>query len=350
MVVFAEQVRADGTIAYLAAQGVALKIMSGDSPVTVRTVASSVGIPESEPVDARNLPEDDDALAHLLQERSIFGRVTPRQKQAMVRALQAGGHTVAMTGDGVNDVLALKLADIGIAMGAAAPATKAVAELVLLDNSFASVPMLVAEGRRVTANIERVANVFLTKTVWATLLALMAGVALLPYPFLPRHLTIIDTLTIGIPCFFLALAPNARRFKPGFVDRVLRFALPAGTIIVGATFTTYAVAHARELPLVQQRTAATIVTLVLSLYVLLLVALPLTWRRVLLIIGILAGFVALFPLSVVRHFYGLDLPHGLLGVSLLAATIGVTLLSILWVVLSRRQPAGLRLDDDGGIS
>jgi cation-transporting P-type ATPase E len=162
---------------------------------------------------------------------SVFGRVTPQQKQAMVTALQARGHTVAMTGDGVNDVLALKLADIGIAMGSGAPATKAVAELVLLDSRFATLPSVVAEGRRVTANIERVANLFITKTVWATLLAVAAGVTLLPYPFLPRDLTIIYTLAIGVPSFFLALAPNSRRYRPGFTDRVLRFAIPAGGII-----------------------------------------------------------------------------------------------------------------------
>jgi cation-transporting ATPase E len=340
LLLFAERLRPDAasTVAYFAEQGVALKVMSGDSPLTVGTVASQVGIAGAdEPIDARDLPEDLDALGRILEERSVFGRVTPRQKQAMVKALQAGGRTVAMTGDGVNDVLALKLADIGVAMGSGAPATKAVAELVLLDDSFASVPTVVAEGRRVTANIERVANVFLTKTVWATLLAILAGVALLPYPFLPRHLTIIDSLTIGIPCFFLALAPNRQRFRPGFVDRVLQFAVPAGIIIAGATFTTYAVAHVRGLPSDQQRTAATIVTLALSLYVLVLVALPLTWRRVLLVLAVLAGFLGLFPVHSIRHFYALELPRGLLGVSLLTGGIGVALLTLLKVVLGRYE-------------
>jgi hypothetical protein len=152
-----------------------------------------------DPVDARDLPEDPAALGTVLEERFVFGRVTPHQKESMVKALQARGHTVAMTGDGVNDVLALKLADIGVAMGSGAAATKAVAELVLLDNGFGTLPGVVAEGRRVTANIERVANLFITKTVWATLLAVAAGAALIPYPFLPRHLTIIDTLAIGSP-------------------------------------------------------------------------------------------------------------------------------------------------------
>ena len=264
-------------------------MISGDSPLTVGAVAARAGLPGAgEPVDARDLPEDPGALGRLLEERSVFGRVTPQQKQAMVTALQARGHTVAMTGDGVNDVLALKLADIGIAMGSGAPATRAVAELVLLDSRFATLPGVVAEGRRVTANIERVANLFITKTVWATLLAVAVGVTLLPYPFLPRHLTIIDTLAIGIPSFFLALAPNTRRYVPGFVGRVLRFAIPAGSIIAAATFAAYALARAAGLPLVQQRTAATLVTLILSLCVLVLLAVPLTWRRIVLV-GAVAG-------------------------------------------------------------
>ena len=239
---FAERLRSDitETIAYFAAQQVALKVISGDSPLTVSAVAKRAGLPDAgDPVDARDLPEDPAALGALLEERSVFGRVTPHQKQAMVRALRARGHTVAMTGDGVNDVLALKLADLGIAMGSGAPATKAVAELVLLDGTFATLPGVVAEGRRVTANIERVANLFITKTVWATLLAVAVGALLLPYPFLPRHLTIIDTLAIGIPSFFLALAPNPRRYRPGFAGRVLRFAIPAGCIVAAATFAAY---------------------------------------------------------------------------------------------------------------
>src|SRR6266852_3805481 len=171
----------------------------GDNPHTVGAVAARVALAGADlPYDARELPKDLDAVGRLLEERSVFGRVTPRQKQLMVKALQARGHIVAMVGDGVNDALALKLADTGVAMGNGAPATRAVAQLVLLDGRFSSLPGVVAEGRRVTAKIERVANLFITKTVWATLLAVAVSVALWPYPFLPRHLAIIDTLTIGI--------------------------------------------------------------------------------------------------------------------------------------------------------
>ena len=279
------------------------------------------------------------ALGRRWRSARVFGRVTPQQKQAMVTALQARGHTVAMTGDGVNDVLALKLADIGIAMGSGAPATRAVAELVLLDSRFATLPGVVAEGRRVTANIERVANLFITKTVWATLLAVAVGVTLLPYPFLPRHLTIIDTLAIGVPSFFLALAPNTRRYLPGFTGRVLRFAMQAGSIIAAATFAAYALARARDLPLVQQRTAATLVTLILSLCVLVLLAIPLTWRRIMLVGAVLAGFVLLFPVPALRRFYALQLPRNGLTATLVIAALGAAALAAFWV-LSRRRGRG----------
>ena len=341
-IVLAERLRSDTpqAIAYFAAQGVTLKVISGDSPATVSAVAARAGLPHAgDAIDARDLPEDPGPLGAQLEEHFVFGRVTPHQKESMVQALQARGHTVAMTGDGVNDVLALKHADIGVAMGSGAPATKAVAELVLLDNRFATLPGVVAEGRRVTANIERVANLFITKTVWATLLAVAAGVALLPYPFLPRHLTIIDTLAIGVPSFFLALAPNRRRYLPGFVGRVLRFAIPAGLIIAAATFSAYALARARGLPLTEQRTAATLVALILSLCVLALLAIPLTWRRIVLLVAALAAFVLLFPVPAVRHFYALALPHGAIGATLLIAALGAAALASFWA-LSRHHGGG----------
>ena len=344
LVLFEEQVRPDAaeTLAYFARQDVKLKVISGDSPQTVGAVAGRVGMPHADrPFDARELPDDLDELGETLQQRSVFGRVTPHQKQDMVKALQGRGHTVAMTGDGVNDALALKLADIGVAMGSGAPATRAVAQLVLLDGKFSTMPGVVAEGRRVTANIERVANLFVTKTVWATLLAIAVSLAFWPYPFLPRHLTIIDTLTIGIPSFFLALAPNTRRYVPGFVDRVLRFTIPAGSVAAVATFAAFAVARFDDLPLTQQRTAATIVMLMVSLTVLVILAQPLTWRRILLVGLMIAGFVLLFPIEYVREFYDLRLPRDVLVETLLIGSLGVVVLSGGWEVSRRfgRGPA-----------
>jgi len=341
-ILLAERLRPDASdaIEFFAAQGVAMKVISGDSPLTVGVVAKAAGLPAAgDPVDARHLPDDPGELGRLLEEHSVFGRVTPHQKQAMVTALQARGHTVAMTGDGVNDVLALKLADLGIAMGSGAPATKAVAELVLLDGRFAALPGVVAEGRRVTANIERVANLFVTKTVWATLLAVAVGVALLPYPFLPRHLTIVDSLAIGIPSFFLALAPNRRRYLPGFVGRVLRFAIPAGFLVAAAAFAAYVLARSADLPLVQQRTAATLVTLMLSLGVLVLLAMPLTWRRLLLVGAMVAEFIALFPIPAVRRFYALALPSSHLWQTLLIGAAGIASLAVFWALSRRLRPA-----------
>ena len=338
LVLFAERVRDDAAaaLAYFARQGVATKVISGDNPLTVAAIATSVGLVDAgQPVDARELPDDTDALGRMLEEHSVFGRVTPRQKQAMVTALQARGHTVAMTGDGINDALALKLADVGIAMGSGAPATRAVAQLVLLDGRFERMPEVVAEGRRVTANIERVAIIFITKTVWATMLAIAASVFLWPYPFLPRHLTVIDTLTIGIPAFFLALAPNLRRYVPGFVDRILRFVIPAGLIAGGSIFAAYALARSKGLSLIEQRTGATLVALLLSLTVLVLVARPLTWRRALLVGSVAAGFVLLFPIPAVRSFYALQLPTRVLAATLLIGVAGMALMIAAWVLTRR---------------
>ena len=215
-----------------------------------------------------------------------------------------------------------------------------VAQLVLLDGKFSTLPGVVGEGRRVTANIERVANLFITKTVWATLLAVAVGLAFWPYPFLPRHLTIIDTLTIGIPSFFLALAPNLRRYIPGFVNRVFRFTIPAGTVAAVATFSAFALVRFDDLPLTEQRTAATLVMLMMSLTVLVILAQPLTWRRVVLVGLMIVGFVLLFPIDSVREFYDLKLPTGgVLTWTLVIGFAGVAVLAGGWEV-SRRLGRG----------
>jgi cation-transporting ATPase E/undecaprenyl-diphosphatase len=205
LVLLMERIRADAaeTLRYFAAQGVVVKIMSGDHPTTVAGVARQVGLAVAAPaVDARELPTAAADLVAVMEASSVFGRVSPQQKQSMVAALQARGHVVAMVGDGVNDILGLKQANIGIAMGEGSGAARAVAQLVLLDNQFATLPAVVDEGRRVIGNVERLANLFVTKSIYAMLLAFAVGVADMAFPLLPRHLTLVGALTIGIPAFF----------------------------------------------------------------------------------------------------------------------------------------------------
>jgi cation-transporting ATPase E len=318
VVVLEEKLRPDApdTIAYFGEQGVTVIVISGDSPVTVGAVAERCGVPGAEhPVDARTLPLDGDGdnltiLADVLETNRVFGRVTPQQKRAMVHALQSRGHEVAMTGDGVNDTLALKDADVGVAMGSGSPAARAVARFVLLDNSFAVFPSVVAEGRRVIANVERVANLFLTKTIYAMLLALATGLAGWTFPFLPRHLTVISSLTIGIPGFFLALAPNTKRTEPGFLARVLRFAVPAGVVAAVATFGGYAEARSvNDVTTTQAQTVATIVLFCVAMWVLAILARPFNgWRAAL--VGSMGGaFFCVLGIPYLRDYFALDLPE-----------------------------------------
>lgn len=311
LVALAERIRdeAAATLAFFAAEGVTVKVLSGDHPSTVAAVATRVGLHAGVPVDARELPADGDELADALETSTVFGRVTPHQKKAMITALQSRGHVVAMTGDGVNDVLALKAADLGIAMASGSPASRAVAPVVLLDSSFAALPQVLAEGRRVIANVEQVANLFVTKTVYAALLALVVGLSRVPFPFLPRHLTIISSLTIGIPAFFVALAPNTRRSVPGFVPRVLRFAVPAGVVAAGATFAAYAIARTDDgASLGQARTTATAALFCVGLSVLAILVRPLTPAKRLLLSSMVAAFVTIIALPATREFFDLSLP------------------------------------------
>jgi cation-transporting ATPase E len=339
LVVLEQKVRPDAreTLNYFAEQGVSVKVLSGDNAVSVGAVAGKLGL-RGETMDARQLPSESTQLAHALGTHTTFGRVRPDQKRAMVHALQSHGHTVAMTGDGVNDVLALKDADIGVAMGAGSPAARAVAQIVLLDNRFATLPYVVGEGRRVIGNIERVATLFLTKTVYSVLLALLVGIECLLakplgadpllYPFQPIHVTIAAWFTIGIPSFILSLAPNNERANAGFVRRVLSSALPSGLIVGTATFASYLLAyHGRHASFVQQdqaSTAALITLLMTALWVLAVVARPYQWWRVALVIASGLAYVVIFSLPLARKEFLLDpsnvaVTSGALGVGLLGA-------------------------------
>lgn len=305
-----ETVRRDAAeiLGYFAQQDVAVMVISGDNPGTVGAVARRVGVPGADhPFDARQLPSDEEEMGEALARHRVFGRVVPEQKRAMVSALRARGHVVAMTGDGVNDALALKEADIGVAMGSGAPATRAVAQLVLLDDQFAVMPFVVAEGRRVLANIERVAALFLTKNVSSLVLSVSVAVLGLPYPFLPRQLTLVSTLAIGIPGFFLALGPNGRRFESGFVGRVLRFAGPAGVVTALAVMAAYTLARAEQHTPEQAKTAATVVFLIASLWVLVVQARPFRPWKVALVASMAALSVLAFAVPFVRQFCELQL-------------------------------------------
>jgi len=345
LLTFEEQVRPDAadTLRYFADQGVRCVIISGDNPHTVGSIAGRVGVAGADrALDARGLPDDPEELASVLEDVSVFGRVSPQQKRAIVSALQSRGHVVAMTGDGVNDALALKDADIGIAMGSGAPATRAVAQVVLLDGRFANMPNVVAEGRRVIANVERVANLFVTKTFYAMMLAIAIGIARWPYPFLPRHLTIVSSLTIGIPAFVLALAPNPRRYEPGFVRRVVFLAGPAGAVAAASTFAAYAVARHYD-TLAVSRTAATIALLVVGLWVLNLLARPITPGRFILFGTMVLAFSVILGVGGLRDWFALGLPSGAaMWGAVLAAAAGVTTLEAGWQLRQWRLPVGDR--------
>ena len=309
LVVLEQRVRPDAreTLDYFASQYVSVKVISGDNAVSVGAVAGSLGL-HGETLDARELPTQAEALADTMAEYTTFGRVRPDQKRAMVHALQSRDHTVAMTGDGVNDVLALKDADIGVAMGSGSPASRAVAQIVLLDNKFATLPYVVGEGRRVIGNIERVSNLFLTKTVYSVLLALLVGLAglishwghtePLLYPFQPIHVTIAAWFTIGIPAFVLSLAPNNERARTGFVRRVMTSALPSGAVVGITTFVSYLVAYpgraGTDIEQTQASTAALITLLIGAVWVLAVVARPYQWWRIGLVASSAVGYLVIF--------------------------------------------------------
>jgi cation-transporting ATPase E len=312
MVVLEDTVRPDAQeiLDYFRQQGVTLKVISGDNPRTVSAVAVRAGVPSADRwCDARELPDGRDELAAALDAQAVFGRVTPHQKRAMVQALQSQGRTVAMTGDGVNDVLALKDADMGIAMGSGSAASRAVAQLVLLDNRFATLPVALAQGRRVINNIDRVANLFLTKTAYAITLIVLVAIAGVPFPFLPRQHTLIDFFSIGVPGVVLALAPNSDPIRPGLLRRVLTFSIPAGTAAGVATFVLYELMlHRDGVTTDQARTAATIALLGVALVVLVLASRPLVWWKVLLAGAMLASYLLTLVFDPLRDYFALDLP------------------------------------------
>lgn len=336
ILLFGESIRPDAasTLAFFAEQGVRCVVISGDNPTTVAALAVGLGV-GSTSIDARELA-DDAAIRTALSQHSIFGRVAPDQKRAMVRVLQEDGHTVAMTGDGVNDAMAIKDADLGIAMGSGTSASKAVARLVLLDNRFERLPRVLGYGRQVIANVERVANLFLAKTVYGIVFAIVFALLLWEFPFLPRQLTLVSTLTIGIPAFFLALAPNRRVYHPGILQRLLKYAAPTGLIAAATTFAANAVLR-QLVPQDEARSITTVALWIVAFWILCVLSRPLDrWRTLL-----LAAMVALFVLAITvpfgRDFFAMQVPLApALLVGVIAGVVGAASIEIVYRVARHR--------------
>ncbi len=341
VVTFRENVRPDAaeTLGYFHAQGVRTVVISGDSPRTVAAVAREVGMDVAGHArDGRTLPEDPDALADVMAEHDVFGRVSPDQKKAMVAALQSRGHVVAMTGDGVNDALALKTADLGIAMGNAAPATKAVSRMVLLDGRFDRLPAVLGEGRQVIANMERLAHIYLTKTTYALLFGVVFSLLAWQFPLLPRQASTVDFIMIGLPTFFLALLPNPRRYVPGFLGRALRFAIPSGVVILLSmvALQVYVRLAADHVDLAQQQTAFMITLTLVGLWVLSVMSRPLTRRVVVLILGMYAVLAAVVLVPASRWYHQMEVPPAdVLVAALVIAAVGCALIELIHQVHRR---------------
>ncbi len=312
IVILAEELRPDAaeTLEYFREQKVRVRVISGDSPDTVGALADQLGLAgesDLKVLDARQLPEvDSREFDEMAADIDVFGRVTPEQKRALVRSLQRQERTVAMTGDGVNDALALKEADLGISMGSGAQATKAVSRMVLMDDEFSVLPGVVAEGRRIIANMERVSVLFLSKTMYAMVLAVFVSLVAWVYPFLPRHLTYIGTFTIGVPAFFLALAPATRPYRPGFLRRTLALAVPSGIALAAAALISYHLIGEDTIP---GQTAATLTLIIGALWLLSITARPLNWWRLLLLSLMAAGAVLGVLIEPIRTFFALEWPN-----------------------------------------
>ncbi|MFP3465612.1 HAD-IC family P-type ATPase [Leifsonia sp. SIMBA_070] len=302
LVLLAETLRpeASAALAYFRDQSVRVVVMSGDNPVTVAAIARELQL-EGEAIDASTLTTDDE-LAEALDRAAVLGRVSPDQKRTAVRLLKDRGRTVAMTGDGVNDAMAVKDSDLGIAMGSGTAATKAVSKVVLLDDRFDRLPDVLASGRRVIANVERVSNIFLAKTTYGILLALVSAVLLWPFPFLPRQLTLVSSLAIGIPAFFLALAPNKRIYTPGVLGRILKYSVPTGLIAGVTAIVAYAPLY-RSIPLHEARSVTTVALFCVSLWILCVLTRPLTGIRWLLLAAVAAAFVLVCVIPFTSSFF-----------------------------------------------
>jgi magnesium-transporting ATPase (P-type) len=338
IVVLAERLRpqARETVEFFLAQGVRLKVLSGDRPETVAAIAADVGIPGAgDPLDGRTLPAGRAELQALLREHDVIGRISPDDKRRVIEALRDEGRYVAMVGDGVNDVPGLKAARLAIAQGSGVQMARSVADLVLVRSDFEVVPALVAEGRRILRNLQRVTKLFVAKAAFAAFLILSIGITPIAYPLLPRHLTLGASLAVGIPAFFLALAPSTGQFQlQGFLRGGFRFSVPAGAALGFGVLSSYLAAlEVFDLELIEARTVATTVMVVVGWY--LIVALEGSGRLrgaavVTLCLVLAAAYAVVLLLPFARDFFALaapSLPILLISAGGCAVAIGGLVLS-----------------------
>ncbi|WP_294351004.1 cation-translocating P-type ATPase [uncultured Clostridium sp.] len=297
---------APAVLKYFKEEGVTVKVISGDNPITVSAVAMRAGVEGADRyVDARTLPEDMNELTKVVDKYNIFGRVTPHQKKNIVKALQAKDHTVAMTGDGVNDVLALKESDCGIAMGNGSEATKAVSQLVLMNSDFGALPKVVNEGRRQINNLERVAELFLSKSIFFVSLSLIMSALMLPYPLVPIQTSLVGSFAIGIPAFFLALEPSGGRVTKGFLKRILTASIPNGLTMMSFTVGAYVFTYMSGASVDHCRAVAVLVFLGISLVILCRVSLPFNKYKLILFLTMAIGALSNYFIPIGRTFFSL---------------------------------------------
>jgi magnesium-transporting ATPase (P-type) len=343
LVAIAERLRPNvaETIAFLLAQGVEIKVLSGDSPRTVAAIARDVGIPVATLAEGAEIPEDPTELRAFALRTTVVGRISPEGKRAIVGALSDAGRYVAMLGDGVNDVPALKAARLAIAQGSGAQMARSIADLVLVRGDFDAIPALIHEGRQALRNLQRVSKLYVTKSAFAAFLILTIGITSEAYPLLPRHLSLVASLAIGIPTFFLALAPSSGPWRPqGFAQGVARFAVPAGVILGTGTVAGYLFAlHDLDYPVTEARTVAATVLLALGLYLVIALEATGSLRRSSLVGAMCAALAGVYAVVLatpaLRHFFQLSAPT----VGMLATAAVATLLSIVALVLAGYVPS-----------
>ena len=325
------------TLDYFDKQGVTIKIISGDNPVTVSAVAARAGVKNAEKyVDVSVL--DEEALRAAVDEYTVFGRVSPDQKLIIVKALKAAGHVVGMTGDGINDVLALREADCSIAVAAGSDASKNVSKIVLLDNNFGSLPKVVQEGRRCINNLQRSASLFLIKTIYNTLFALLFMIIPAQLPFIPKNLTLIGYITIGPPAFVLALEPNNEIVKGRFLPKVIRDACPTAFAIVAAVCVISSVGPLMGLTAEQTGTCAIIATGALGLAFICRISWPLNWIRITMITVLAAFFTMCFFVPFTRALFGLSETYNIGMLTLTAPSVaGGLILMVAFTLAFRRM-------------